>query len=51
MQCLAWPAVEFVSDTVDIPFGYRVLGYLIEQDDVQMNTRMSGMMLGVDIRF
>ena len=40
-----------VSDAVDIPFGYRVLGYLIEQDDVQMNTRMSGMMFGVDIRF
>ena len=40
-----------ISDTVSIPFGYRVLGYVIQQDGVLMNTRMSGMMLGLDIRF
>lgn len=40
-----------ISNTLAIPFGYRVLGYNIMQGDVQMDTRMSGMMLGLDIRF
>jgi hypothetical protein len=40
-----------ISHTVAIPFGYRVLGYQIKQDDIRMNTRMSGMLLGLDIRF
>lgn len=40
-----------LSDTVSIPFGYRVLGYVIQQDDVWMNTRMSGLMLGLDVGF
>lgn len=40
-----------ISDTVSLPFGYRVLGYQIRQDDVRMNTRMGGLVLGVDVRF
>jgi len=39
-----------LSDTVSIPFGFRVLGYQIKTGDVSMNTRMSGLVLGVDIR-
>jgi hypothetical protein len=40
-----------ITETLSIPFGYRVLGYQIRQDDIWMNTRMSGAMLGLDIRF
>ena len=40
-----------ISGTVDIPFGYRILGYQIKKDSVRMNTRMTGLMLGCDIRF
>ena len=40
-----------LSDSVSLPFGYRVLGYQIRQDDIRMNTRMGGLVLGVDIRF
>lgn len=40
-----------INDTLSIPFGYRVLGYQIKKDDIWMDTRMSGAMLGLDIRF
>jgi hypothetical protein len=40
-----------LSRTVRIPFGYRVLGYQIQDGDVWMNTQMTGLVLGVDIRF
>jgi hypothetical protein len=40
-----------IDDTFSLPFGYRVLGYQIRTDDIWMNTRMSGAMLGLDIRF
>lgn len=40
-----------ISDSLSIPFGYRVLGYEIKQDDIWMNTRMTGAMLGLDIKF
>ncbi len=40
-----------LNDTLSLPFGYRVLGYQIRQDDIRMNTRMTGMVLGLDIRF
>jgi len=40
-----------INDSLSLPLGYRVLGYQIQKDGVLMNTRMSGMMLGLDIRF
>ena len=40
-----------ISESLAIPFGYRVLGYQIKQDDILMDTRMAGMVLGLDIRF
>jgi hypothetical protein len=40
-----------INDTLSLPFGYRVLGYQIRKDDIWMNTRMSGAVLGLDIRF
>jgi hypothetical protein len=40
-----------ISESLAIPFGYRVLGYQINQDDILMDTRMAGMVLGLDIRF
>jgi len=40
-----------ISESLAIPFGYRVLGYQIKQDDVLMDMRMAGMILGLDIRF
>jgi len=40
-----------INDTLSIPFGYRVLGYQIRKDNIWMNTRMSGAVLGLDIRF
>ena len=40
-----------INDTLSIPFGYRVLGYQIRKNDIWMNTRMSGAVLGLDIRF
>jgi hypothetical protein len=40
-----------ISNSIAIPFGYRILGYQIQQDTVFMNIRMSGMLLGLDIRF
>jgi hypothetical protein len=40
-----------VSGTIGIPFGYRVLGYQIQDEDIWMNTRMGGLLLGVDFRF
>jgi len=40
-----------ITDTLSIPFGYRVLGYQIRTDEIWMNTRMSGAVLGLDIEF
>jgi|GEM_PF-1656851 len=40
-----------LSDLFHVPFGYRVLGYQIDTGGVQMSTRMSGMVLGLDFRF
>lgn len=40
-----------ISDSLSIPFGYRVLGYEIKKDSIWMNTRMSGAVLGLDIKF
>lgn len=40
-----------ISRTVSLPFGYRVLAYQIKTDNMNMNTRMSGLMLGLDVRF
>ena len=40
-----------ISESLAIPFGYRVLGYQIKQDEILMDTRMAGMVLGLDIRF
>lgn len=40
-----------VGDTIRVPFGYRVLGFQIRNEDLWMNTRMSGLVLGLDARF
>ena len=40
-----------ITESLAIPFGYRVLGYQIKQDEILMDTRMAGMVLGLDIRF
>ncbi len=40
-----------INDSLAIPFGYRILSHQIKQDSIRMDTRMSGMMLGLDIRF
>jgi hypothetical protein len=40
-----------ISRTLSIPFGYRILGYQIKTDEIWMNTRMGGLVLGLDIRF
>ena len=40
-----------INDSLAIPFGYRVLGYNILDDSLRMDTRMGGVMLGLDIRF
>jgi hypothetical protein len=40
-----------LSRTIGIPFGYRILGYQIQDDSIWINTRMSGMVLGLDVRF
>lgn len=40
-----------ISESLKIPFGYRILGYQIKKDSVLMDTRMSGLMLGLDIQF
>jgi hypothetical protein len=40
-----------ITDSLSIPLGYRVLGYQIRKDAIWMNTRMSGMVLGLDISF
>ena len=38
-----------LSDTITMPIGYRVLGYQIKADDVEMSTRMGGLVLGLDV--
>ena len=40
-----------ISDTVSLPFGYRILGYQIQDGNVWMNTRMGGLVVGLDFRF
>jgi hypothetical protein len=40
-----------MSNTLSLPFGYRVLGYQIKTNDVWMNTRMDGLVVGLDIQF
>jgi hypothetical protein len=40
-----------INDSLSLPFGYRILGHQIKQDSVRMNTRMAGLMLGLDFRF
>ena len=40
-----------ISRALSLPFGYRVLGYQIRDENVWMNTRMGGLLLGVDFRF
>ncbi len=40
-----------ISESLAIPFGYRVLGYQIKKDEILMDTRMAGMVLGLDINF
>ena len=40
-----------ISRTFSLPFGYRVLGYQIKDGGIWMNTRMGGLVVGLDIRF
>ena len=40
-----------INESLAIPFGYRVLGHQIKQDEILMDMRMAGMVLGLDIRF
>ena len=40
-----------LTPTLSVPIGYRVLGYQIQKDDVLMNTRMMGLVVGLDIQF
>lgn len=40
-----------LGENTSIPFGYRILGYQIKQEDVRMNTRMMGAFIGFDFRF
>ena len=40
-----------ISNSLNVPFGYRILGYQIQTDDIRMDTRMSGLVLGLDFRF
>lgn len=39
-----------ISDSVRLPFGYRVLGYQIDHGGVLMNTRMGGLVVGADFQ-
>jgi hypothetical protein len=43
-------AMYDVSQTISIPFGYRIINYRIKDDEVWMDTSMGGLVLGVDIR-
>jgi hypothetical protein len=43
-------AMYDVSQTISIPFGYRIINYRIKDDDIWMDTSMGGLVLGVDIR-
>ncbi len=40
-----------ISDSVGLPFGYRVISYQIQKDSVRLDTRLAGLFVGVDIRF
>jgi hypothetical protein len=40
-----------ISHTLSLPFGYRILGYQIKTGDVWMDTRMGGLVLGLEFRF
>lgn len=38
-----------INDKLRLPFGYRVLGYQIKDGGVEMDTRMTGLVVGLDI--
>ena len=38
-----------INDRLRLPFGYRMLGYQIKDGGVEMDTRMTGLVLGLDI--
>ena len=38
-----------INDKLRLPFGYRVLSYQIKDGSVQMDTRMTGLVVGLDI--
>ena len=38
-----------INDKLRLPFGYRVLSYQIQDGNVQMDTRMTGLVFGLDI--
>ena len=40
-----------ISESVGLPFGYRVLSYQIRQDSLWLDTRLSGLFAGLDFRF
>ena len=40
-----------ISNSINVPFGYRILSYQIQTGDIWMDTRMSGLVLGLDFRF
>ena len=40
-----------ISGGVGLPLGYRVLGYQIRQDSIQLDTRLGGLFLGLEFRF
>jgi len=40
-----------ISGSVGLPFGYRVLGYQIRQESLQLDTRLGGLFLGLEFRF
>jgi hypothetical protein len=40
-----------ISDTVGLPFGYRVLSYQIRKDSSWLDTRLSGLFLGLNFTF
>jgi len=40
-----------ISPSINVPFGYRILSYQIKTGDIWMDTRMSGLVLGLDFRF
>jgi hypothetical protein len=47
---LAMVVLWQISGSLRLPLGYRVLGYQIKSGDVWMNTRMGGLVVGLDIQ-